>query len=110
MNEKIRTTRAWGSWEVLHKGAGYKVKKLYIHPGESISTQSHNHRSEHWTIVQGNGKIRIGAKIYDVKSGDSVIIPIKEIHKITNTDKKEELVIIEVQLGEKTEEEDIIRY
>ena len=102
-------TRPWGSWYVLDLDQGYKVKRLEILPDQSISLQYHNHRSEHWTIVQGEGRLIIHGTINEVSKGDSFTIPKQTLHKITNTHLTETLIAIEVQIGDICSEDDIVR-
>lgn len=101
--------RPWGEWQVLDVDQGYKVKRLSILPDQSISLQYHNHRSEHWTIVQGEGKVIVDGSIFTIKKGESFHVPRMSIHKITNTHLTEMLIAIEVQMGETCSEEDIVR-
>ena len=101
--------RPWGSWYVLDVDMGYKVKRLEILPDQSISLQYHVHRSEHWTIVQGEGKVIVDGNIFTVKKGESFHVPKMALHKITNTHLTETLIAIEVQMGEICSEDDIVR-
>lgn len=94
-------------WEVIEKGKGYKVKKLIIEPNQSISLQWHEHRSETWCIVRGEGAVKLGEKTFEVKAGDTFVVPVGTLHKVTALETG--LVAIEVQLGEITEEHDIKR-
>lgn len=100
--------RPWGTWEVIDEGPWYKVKKLTIQPNKSISLQYHIHRSETWAITQGRGSVILDEKKFEVKVGDTFVVPILSVHKITNISNVP-LVIIEVQCGEITEEKDIVR-
>ena len=100
--------RPWGSWEVIEKGKGYKIKKLIIQPSQSISLQYHNHRSESWSIVEGFGEVILLDKVFRVSAGDAFVVPKKATHKITAISTTP-LVAIEVQIGEITEEHDIVR-
>lgn len=101
--------RPWGEWHVLDVDQGYKVKRLHILPDQAISLQYHNHRSEHWTIVQGEGKVIVDGNIFKVQRGESFHVPKMALHKITNTHLTETLVAIEVQMGEICSEDDIVR-
>ena len=101
--------RPWGKWEVLTVGKGFKVKKLEILVDSSISMQYHTHRSEHWTIIQGTGKVIVDGNIFTVKKGDHFFVPQLSIHKVTNTSLTETLIAVEVQMGEICEETDIVR-
>ncbi|MCZ7404639.1 MAG: phosphomannose isomerase type II C-terminal cupin domain, partial [Candidatus Methanoperedens sp.] len=100
--------RQWGYYTILEKGSMYKVKKLCIFPGNSISHQKHYHRAEHWIIVKGTAKvIKDGQEIF-LHENESIYVPKSVTHMIENPGKIE-LHIIEVQTGEYLEEDDIIR-
>ena len=105
----VTMNRPWGKWEVLDVDQGYKVKRLHILPDQAISLQYHNHRSEHWTIVQGEGKVIVDGNIFTIKKGESFHVPRMALHKIMNTHLNETLIAIEVQMGEICSEEDIVR-
>lgn len=113
MNEKKpyveSATRPWGEWHVLDVDQGYKVKRLEILPDQAISLQYHVHRSEHWTIVQGEGKVIVDGNIFKVTKGESFHVPKQALHKITNTHLTETLIAIEVQMGDICSEDDIVR-
>jgi len=100
--------RPWGTWEVIDQGAWYKVKKLTIQPDKSISLQYHIHRSETWAITEGRGEVILDDKKFTVKRGETFVVKPLSVHKITNISNIP-LVIIEVQCGEITEENDIVR-
>jgi mannose-6-phosphate isomerase-like protein (cupin superfamily) len=101
-------TRPWGTWEVIDEGPWYKVKRLTIEPTKSISLQYHIHRSETWAITKGRGEVRLDGTKFEVKQGDTFVVPISAVHKITNISNIP-LIIIEVQCGEITDENDIVR-
>jgi len=107
--KQMSATRPWGEWHVLDVDQGYKVKRLMILPDQAISLQYHVHRSEHWTIVQGEGKVIVDGNIFTVKKGESFHVPKQALHKITNTHLNETLIAIEVQMGEICSEDDIVR-
>lgn len=100
----------WGEFTVLHTGKGYKVKRLRIKPGESISLQSHTQRNETWMTVRGAGTVYRDDESIPVKPGDTVFIPTGAKHRVECTSKEEPLDIIEVQMGEYLGEDDIVRY
>lgn len=105
----VRVNRDWGSWEVITKGTGYKVKMLTLLPHKSISMQYHKHRAETWCVVDGFGKAQVAERVFDIQKHASFYIPIGVTHKVWNTSSKTNLVIIEVQQGEITREDDIVR-
>ena len=102
-------TRPWGSYTILHKETNYLVKRIEVLPGESLSLQSHDHRSEHWTVVSGVAQVQIGETSQTLNANQFVEIPKGAKHRLTNTDETT-LIIIEVQLGDKLDEDDITRY
>ena len=102
-------SKPWGSYEVLEKGDTYTIKKLIVKPNGVLSLQSHEHRSEHWVVVDGEAEITLNDEIQIVKANNSVFIPIKTKHRISNKGQIN-LIIIEVWYGDSLDEEDIIRY
>ena len=72
--------------------------------------QSHHRREESWTVTNGVGTVQLGDKIIEIKKGSTLYIPRECKHRLTNTDPKETLVVIEVQLGDYFGEDDIVRY
>ncbi len=100
--------RPWGTYITLKEEAGYKVKRITVKPGQSLSLQYHYKRSEHWVVVQGQGIVQIGDVEHPTMPGQYRYIPLKEKHRLSNTG-SEELVLIEVQCGEYLSEDDIVR-
>ena len=101
--------RPWGYYTVLGEGKGFLTKMIQVNPGQKLSVQSHNHRSEHWVVLEGNAKVVLEGKEHILSPGHSVDIAVKEIHSLQNP-YNEILKIIEVQKGDILIEEDIIRY
>jgi mannose-6-phosphate isomerase len=102
-------TRPWGSFHVLEEHAGFKVKRIVVTPGGRLSLQSHKHRSEHWTVVNGTATVTVADTVKAMTRGQSVDISLGAKHRLENlgTDVVE---IIEVQFGDYLGEDDIIRY
>ncbi len=100
--------RPWGSWHVLDNGAGYKVKRINVNPGQRLSYQTHEHRSEHWVVIFGIATCTIDGETLVAGPGESIDVPTGAAHRIENQH-SEELVIIEVQHGAYTGEDDITR-
>ncbi len=107
----VHTTvyRPWGYYTVLNQGEGYLTKMICVNQNAQLSLQSHNFRSEHWVVLSGTARITLGDKVFMLKAGSSIDIPVKAKHSLANP-YKTELKIIEVQKGSKLVEEDIIRY
>jgi mannose-1-phosphate guanylyltransferase/mannose-6-phosphate isomerase len=101
--------RPWGSYTVLEKGHGYKIKRVVLKPEAKLSLQLHRKRSEHWVVVEGVARVTNGDEIYLVRINESTYIPINSKHRLENPG-KELLQIIEVQNGEYLEEDDIERF
>ena len=99
--------RPWGRWEEYLNEDGYRVKRIIVHPGERLSLQKHEHRSEYWVIVAGTGVFTLDNMEKTISTGDSLFIPELGVHRVQNTG-DEPLIIIETQLG-RCEEDDIIR-
>lgn len=101
--------RPWGWFESLVVGDRFQVKRIVVHPGASLSLQSHHHRSEHWIVVQGTAKVTVDETVKLVTENQSVYIPLGAIHRMENPGKVP-MVLIEVQTGSYLGEDDIIRY
>ena len=101
--------RPWGYYTVLAEGKGFLTKMIQVNPGQKLSVQSHNHRSEHWVILEGMAKVVLEGKEHILSPGHSIDIDVKEIHSLQNP-YQDNLKIIEVQKGDLLVEEDIIRY
>ena len=101
-------SRPWGTYSVLDDNERYKIKRIVVKPGKRLSLQKHLHRSEHWVVVSGTATCTVGEKIFYVRPNESTYIPVGEVHRLQN-DGKLPLVIVEVQVGEYTGEDDIIR-
>jgi len=100
--------RPWGSWHVIDEGDGYKIKRIHVSPGCRLSYQQHAHRSEHWVVISGVATCTIEGAQRTVGAGESVDVPLGARHRLGN-DGTEELVVVEVQRGTYTGEDDIVR-
>jgi mannose-1-phosphate guanylyltransferase / mannose-6-phosphate isomerase len=100
--------RPWGTYATLKEEAGYKVKRITVKPGESLSLQYHHHRAEHWVVVKGLALVQVGDREIRTEPGQYNHIPLKEKHRLSNIG-TEELVLIEVQCGGYLGEDDIVR-
>ena len=101
--------RPWGWFESLALGERFQVKRICVKPGRSLSLQSHNHRSEHWIVVEGTAKVTIDDEVTLVTEGQSVYVPLGAVHRMENPGKLP-MLLIEVQIGSYLGEDDIIRY
>ncbi|HZZ95331.1 MAG TPA: mannose-1-phosphate guanylyltransferase/mannose-6-phosphate isomerase [Usitatibacter sp.] len=101
--------RPWGTYTVLEEGPGFKIKRIEVKPGASLSLQMHHHRSEHWIVVSGVASVVNGTRELSVRSNESTYIPAGNKHRLENAT-REPLVIIEVQSGGYLGEDDIVRF
>lgn len=101
--------RPWGKYYVLVNEDNYKVKKIEVNPNQRLSLQSHKHRSEHWVTVSGVATVQIDDNTFDMLPNESCYIKAGSRHRLANQGKIP-LIIIEVQCGEYTGEDDITRY
>lgn len=101
--------RPWGTYTVLEEGPRFKIKRIVVKPGASLSLQMHHHRSEHWVVVKGMAKVINGEKELLVNTNESTYIPAGHKHRLENPGVLD-LVMIEVQSGEYMGEDDIVRF
>jgi mannose-1-phosphate guanylyltransferase/mannose-6-phosphate isomerase len=108
--EHLTVKRPWGCYTVLEdRASGYKLKRIEVKPGHSLSLQSHQHRSEHWVVVSGTATVTRDGETYTVAKNESTYIPIGMRHRLENKGKVP-LHIVEVQVGEYLGEDDIERF
>ena len=101
--------RPWGWFDSLTLNEKFQVKKIHVHPGASLSLQSHKYRAEHWIVVSGVAEVTIDEEVKLVSENQSVYIPLGAIHRMRNPGKKP-MELIEVQTGTYFGEDDIVRY
>ena len=101
--------RPWGSYTNLEEGQSYKIKRVTVPPKRRLSLQMHHHRSEHWVVVTGCAEVTIGDATYLLRNGESTFVPAGTAHRLANPGLLP-LELIEVQIGEYTGEDDIIRF
>ncbi len=101
--------RPWGKYNSIDNGEHFQVKRITVRPGEKISTQMHNYRSEHWIVVSGTAKVVNGIKETLLTENQSTYIPAGIVHTLENPSETD-LELIEVQLGSYLGEDDIIRF
>ena len=104
----VTAHRPWGTYTVLEENEGYKVKQITVIPGAKLSLQYHHHRSEHWIVVKGTATVTINDKTFELKQNESTYIPKEATHRLANF-QKENLILIEAQVGNYLGEDDIVR-
>lgn len=101
--------RPWGSFLVVRTGPGHLVKIITVEPGQELSLQLHERRSEHWVVLSGLARVRIGDEVYDLGPGDNARVPVGVRHRISNPGDSR-LEILESQFGDHLSERDIVRF
>ncbi|MBB3234974.1 mannose-1-phosphate guanylyltransferase/mannose-6-phosphate isomerase [Phyllobacterium endophyticum] len=101
--------RPWGTYTTLEEGPRFKIKRIEVKPGASLSLQMHHHRSEHWVVVSGTAKVVNGEQELILNTNESTYIPCGHKHRLENPGIMR-LVMIEVQSGDYLGEDDIVRF
>ena len=110
-----KTPRPWGYYRVLHDVAGAKVKELTVEPGQRLSMQRHSDRAEFWLVTQGEATVygiddtTTDAELLGVFGRHEYLhIRRHQWHQLHN-DGDQPLKLVEIQYGERCEEDDIER-
>lgn len=101
--------RPWGWYDSIDEEDRFKVKRIQVNPGASLSLQMHHHRAEHWIVVKGTAEVTCGDKTLLLSENQSTYIPLGEVHRLSNPGAIP-LEIIEVQSGSYLGEDDIVRF
>ena len=104
-----KVSRPWGWYDSVDEGERFKVKRIQVKPGASLSLQMHHHRAEHWIVVKGTAEITNGDQVITLTENQSTYIPQGQTHRLANPGKTP-LEIIEVQSGSYLGEDDIVRF
>ncbi len=107
-SSQTRVHGPWGWYDSIDRGECFQVKRIVVNPGEILSLQLHNHRTEHWVIVKGTARATLGDKTMILTEDQSILIPCGEKHRLENIGRGF-LEIIEVQVGPYLAEDDIVR-
>jgi len=108
LTQQREVYRPWGSYDSVDSGPNYQVKRITVNPGARLSLQRHQHRAEHWVVVEGSAKVHVDGVEYLLHANDSIYIPIGAVHCLANeTDAP--LHLVEVQSGSYLGEDDIER-
>lgn len=108
--EHMMVMRPWGSYTVLEDhNSGYKLKRIEVRPGASLSLQNHQKRSEHWVVVSGVATVTLEDEVFTVRKNESTYIPVGKKHRLAN-EGIEPLLIVEVEVSDYLGEDDIKRF
>ena len=111
-----KTERPWGYYRVLHEVPGLKVKELTVNPGKKLSMQKHQYRNEFWIVSEGIAGLtsldNLGrneeSRTIFLKEHDQTTILKEKWHQLVNNT-EHPVKIVEIQYGEKCDEDDIER-
>ena len=103
-----KVSRPWGWYDTIDVSDRFKVKRIQVNPGASLSLQKHAKRAEHWVVVKGTAEVTCGDQVITLKENESTFIPLGEQHRLSNPS-TDILEIIEVQSGAYLGEDDIVR-
>lgn len=101
--------RPWGTYTTLENGERFKIKRIVVKPGASLSLQMHHHRSEHWIVVSGMAVVVNDTQELMLNTNESTFIRAGHKHRLKNPGVID-LVLIEVQSGDYLGEDDIVRF
>jgi len=101
--------RPWGTYTTLQEGLRFKIKRIEVKPGASLSLQMHHHRSEHWVVVSGTARVTVADKVILLAPNESTYVPVGSQHRLENPGRVP-LTLIEVQCGDYVGEDDIVRF
>jgi len=107
LHRKVRCP--WGWYDSIDEGERFKVKRIHVAPGASLSLQKHHHRAEHWVVIKGTAEVTCGDDTFTLCENQSTYIPLGAVHRLSNPGDTP-LEIIEVQTGEYLGEDDIVRF
>ena len=91
--------RPWGHYTSIAEESNWQVKKISVKPGEALSLQLHNQRTEHWIVVNGTASVEINGKVSTLRKNESTYIPLGSKHRLSNQG-EETLILIEIQSGD----------
>ena len=101
--------RPWGSFRSLLLADNHQIKEIFVDPGQRLSLQSHQQRSEHWIVTNGPALVTIDDQELRLEAGAHIFIPQGAKHRLTNPGTKK-IKIVEIQIGSYLGEDDITRY
>jgi mannose-1-phosphate guanylyltransferase/mannose-6-phosphate isomerase len=104
-----RVLRPWGHFDVIEEGEGFRVKHLFVEPGGCLSLQRHQHRAEHWVIVNGRARVICNDRTFVLEKDESTYIPARAMHRLGNAGSIA-LEVVEIQTGAYLGEDDIERF
>lgn len=108
LNLHRKVHRPWGWYDSIDEADRFKVKRIQVKPGATLSLQMHHHRAEHWIVVTGTAEVTCGDVVSLLSENQSTYIPLGQKHRLRNPGNIP-LEIIEVQSDSYLGEDDIVR-
>ena len=100
--------RQWGIREVVAQEKGYRVRKLTIYPGRTLTRHIHTKRNENYSIVSGTLSVELEDTVRRIGAGESINILPNVVHRLFN-DTDRDVIAIEVDTGDEINEQDMLR-
>ena len=98
VSAKMQNSHPWGSCEHLDDGPFFQVRRIAVNPGGVLSLQIHQHRGQHWVVVEGNAEVTINGNVQTFKTNQSIYVPHDTVYQLANR-QSDTLVLIEIQTG-----------
>ena len=102
--------RPWGAYVIIAKSKDFLLKKITVKPEGVLSYQSHNYRSEHWIIIEGNESIMCNNRHVYYVVNEHVGVPSKAKHRVIKERSQPLLVLFSLPSLSKFLESDIKRF
>ena len=61
------------------------VSKTILHSGKKTSGHNHSGQEEVYIFMKGEGTMIVGTNTFEVKTGDTILIPDGDFHQVHNT-------------------------
>jgi len=103
----VEDIRPWGKFRSFPHLRASSVKIITVDPGQALSLQYHNNRSEFWIIIDKSLEITVGDRVWEPAENEEVSIAQKTEHRVRNTG-TEPARILEFWIGD-SDEADIVR-
>lgn len=87
--------KPWGSFTSLEKKDGYRVGRMFVYPGSSVSVMAESYENKTLAIAAGAAEIRTGSNSQRLDAGQSLHIAPKNEVMIEN-DGSDPLIVIQI--------------
>ena len=79
------TRRApWGSARRLAEGEAFEAHLLTLQPGRAMASQRHQHRAEHWIVLEGTAEVTRNDETQLLGPHDAISIAAGDQHRLAN--------------------------